>query len=101
MDDHPAQRAVQQCQCLQRLAEVVTGHREEATLRLIGAIGTLAGLVGRLPRPLCRLPCESELCLHALAIRDVANGRRDEYRIGVLDRTQADLDRELAAVPVL
>ena len=69
---------------LQRLAQVVARGREEAALRLVGAVG--------------RLPRRAQLRLDAPAVGDVADRRRDEVAVAVADRAQADLDGELRPV---
>ena len=81
---HAAQRAVQQPERLQRLAQVVARGGEKAALGEVGVIGVAARFAQRV--------------LGALAFGDVAD-RGGDHRLFVLrDRTQADLDGELRAV---
>ena len=69
---------------------------EEAALRLTGPICTLPCRIGQ-------LACANELPLNALAIGDIANRRshQDSSFIIIIDRTQADFDREFRAVSPL
>ena len=53
----PAQGTIDQGKRLQRLAQVMTGGSQKAALALIGAIGTLARLIGKSSRSLRRLAC--------------------------------------------
>ena len=82
--DHAAQGAVEQPECLQRLAQIVARGGEKAALGERGMFGFAARVAHRL--------------FHLPPFGDVANRGRDDVLVALADRTQADLDRELAAV---
>jgi len=63
MIDQPAQSAVQQCERLQRLAEVVTGCGEETAFRVTRPVRGLSCLIGHLPRLVRGLPRYDQLFL--------------------------------------
>ena len=54
--------------------------------------------VGQFARGFGRLTCHDQLRLDALALGDIANGRRDKSAAAVFDWTQTDLNRKFATV---
>ena len=82
--DHAPQRAVEQAERLQRLAQIVARRGEKAALGEIGVFGFAARFLERL--------------FGLLALGDVADRRGHHDFAALLDRAQADLDRELGAV---
>ena len=86
-------------------SQVVARGRQKAALALVRAIGGLARLVGELTGtvrsfslPIGTLARTDELRFDPFAISYIADRSRDERALGVLDRTQADLDGEFRAV---
>jgi hypothetical protein len=101
IDYKPAQRAVEECESLERLAQIMAGGGKKAALALVRPISTLPRLIGKLPRGLGCLVRNNQLRLDALAVRDIANCCGGEDPVSVRDGAQADLDRELGTVAAL
>ena len=78
------QRRVEQPDGLHRLAQVVTGGREEPALGTVRAFGLLAG--------------NNELFVDEASLGPVANRRRDELFAADVERCEADTGREFGAV---
>jgi len=87
---HAPQRPGEQCERLQGLAQVVARGGEKPALRLVGAIGGGAGLVGTRARRL-------QLRLGSLALRHVADRGGDQAAL-IGHGAQADLRREFGSV---
>ncbi len=82
--NHAPQRAVEQAERLQRLAQIVAGRGEEAALGDVGVLGFAARLF--------------EGLLGLLALADVADRGGDDALVALGDGAQADFHRKLGAV---